>query len=453
MSSLTTAFLGALQASLSVLLTISYGVIAAQFDLLNGSSAKDISKLCVRMFLPALLITNVGSELHLDTASRYVPILSKALGAGAPFNHIRSIVSDQLLIRLHIIVWSLFYTLFSMLIGFIATRLFKLPSWITPALCFNNTTALPLLLIQSLAATGILGKLLMSESDSQSDALNRAKSYFLVCSMVGNSLTFALGPRLLDGEESPDEEEEEDKKKSRGNGQENGHAENQGSDVEQGNGQPPEDNASVDEQTSLLPDSIVQKSNQVGYKSYTSGKHYWDQFPPWLRSLLDFLYAFLNAPLIGALIGAIIGLAPPLHRAFFSPQQEGGIFNAWLTTSVKNIGELFAALQIVVVGVKLSSSLRKMKRGEDSGSVPWKPTLFVLLIRFILWPVVSIAVIYGLASKTNVLSQDPMLWFTMMLMPTGPPAMKLTALADVSGSSEGEKMSIAKFLTVSGFCS
>ncbi len=37
----------------------------------------------------------------------------------------------------------------------------------------------------------------------------------------------------------------------------------------------------------------------------------------------------------------------------------------------------------------------------------------------------------------------------MMLMPTGPPAMKLTSLADVNGSSEQEKMSIAKFLTVS----
>lgn len=36
----------------------------------------------------------------------------------------------------------------------------------------------------------------------------------------------------------------------------------------------------------------------------------------------------------------------------------------------------------------------------------------------------------------------------MMLMPTGPSAMKLTALADVNGSNEGEKMSIAKFLSV-----
>ncbi len=34
-------------------------------------------------------------------------------------------------------------------------------------------------------------------------------------------------------------------------------------------------------------------------------------------------------------------------------------------------------------------------------------------------------------------------------MPTGPPATKLTALGDVTGVSENEKMSIAKFLTIS----
>lgn len=70
-------------------------------------------------------------------------------------------------------------------------------------------------------------------------------------------------------------------------------------------------------------------------------------------------------------------------------------------------------------------------------------------MRFIIWPAISISVIYAFASKTNLLAQDPILWFAMMLMPTGPPAMKLTALADVSGSGESEKMSIAKFLCVS----
>jgi hypothetical protein len=33
--------------------------------------------MCVRLFLPALLITNVGKELHADTAIRYVPVLSR----------------------------------------------------------------------------------------------------------------------------------------------------------------------------------------------------------------------------------------------------------------------------------------------------------------------------------------------------------------------------------------
>ena len=76
-SGIVASFLGALQASISVLLTIFYGVIAAQFKLLSESSSKEISKTCVRLFLPALLIHNVGSQLHLDTALRYIPILRR----------------------------------------------------------------------------------------------------------------------------------------------------------------------------------------------------------------------------------------------------------------------------------------------------------------------------------------------------------------------------------------
>jgi predicted permease len=60
-------FLGALQASLAVLLTIFAGVLAAQFDLLGEKSAKDISKVCVRLFLPALLIVNVGQQLNIES--------------------------------------------------------------------------------------------------------------------------------------------------------------------------------------------------------------------------------------------------------------------------------------------------------------------------------------------------------------------------------------------------
>src|SRR4051794_17602860 len=76
-SEFLTSLSGALQAAVSVLLTIYYGVLGAQFNLLDSNSAKRISRMCVNMFLPALLIVNLGSELHLDTVTRYIPVLSK----------------------------------------------------------------------------------------------------------------------------------------------------------------------------------------------------------------------------------------------------------------------------------------------------------------------------------------------------------------------------------------
>jgi predicted permease len=51
--------------------------VASRLHLLKASSARDISKTCVRLFLPALLISNVGQELKADTIVRYVPVLSE----------------------------------------------------------------------------------------------------------------------------------------------------------------------------------------------------------------------------------------------------------------------------------------------------------------------------------------------------------------------------------------
>jgi auxin efflux carrier family protein len=48
-----------------------------------------------------------------------------------------------------------------------------------------------------------------------------------------------------------------------------------------------------------------------------------------------------------------------------------------------------------------------------------------------------------------VLTDDLMLWFTMMLMPTGPPAMKLIAMAEASGADREEKMAISKIMAIS----
>lgn len=68
-------FSGAIQASLSVLLVIFYGVVAAQYNLLDNKSATKVSYLAVKLFLPFLLITKVGRELSPDILLNYIPIL------------------------------------------------------------------------------------------------------------------------------------------------------------------------------------------------------------------------------------------------------------------------------------------------------------------------------------------------------------------------------------------
>lgn len=375
-----------------------------------------------------------------------------------------------------------------MLVGMLATRAFKLPAWVTPALCFNNTTSLPLLLIQSLSSTGILDSILAGNGDTSSAAIDRAKSYFLINSMVSNSLTFALGPRLLrpyeedtpeswqDGNDGVEQthpggsngdpyiQQEEDVENapmavpgSSTQPEDEGH-DSAGSDVEQraavkarrnGTSQEEARQEVVDEETTLLPVSWVRTGHKAGREANKEGEQWWNRFPSWVQSTLEVLYAFVNPPLIGALLGALIGLVPSLHRLFFAESNEGGYLNAWLTSSISNVGGLFASIQIIVVGVKLSQSLRKMKKGEESGAVPWRSMTFITVVRFFIWPAISIPIIWALATKTTWLSEDPILWFAMMLMPCGPPAMILVSLSDVNGSDEKEKMAIAKLLTIS----
>jgi predicted permease len=115
-------------------------------------------------------------------------------------------------------------------------------------------------------------------------------------------------------------------------------------------------------------------------------RNWFNNLGPKMQEAVEVAWQFANAPLLGAIVGAIIGLTPALHKLFFNNSNEGGYFNAWLTTSIKNIGNLFASMQIIVVGVKLSQSMLRMKRGENSGVVAKKSLALVTVIRFIIWP-------------------------------------------------------------------
>jgi hypothetical protein len=297
---------------------------------------------------------------------------------------------------------------------------------------FNNTTSYPLLLIQSLDETGILSSLVIKD-ESTSQAIERAKSYFLVFSTISSCLTFAVGPRLIDTEHAPDPQDDKDSH------------DDQEDDDQDANGDTEAGNA-ANEQTTLLGVNVprprqnsvaisffptnLRKQSFVPYDrrpSYVSKKR-WLEYHPRTQWWLLFLYDFLNAPLMGAVLGAIIGLVPVLHRAFFNDTYDGGYFSAWLTASLKNIGGLFVPLPVIVAGVSLYTSITAAKtQRSEASKLPWLTTTFILVIRFVIWPIVSILIIYLFATKTDLLGTDPMLWFALMLMPTGPPAMKLVS--------------------------
>lgn len=128
---LSESFLGAIQASLSVVIVIATGCAAARLKLLDSKSSKAISKLSVRILLPALLITKIGSQLDLDSIRWYAIIVA----------------------------WAVVCHAVSFAIGYAAKKLLKFPDWTLPAVMFNNSTSYPLMLMEALKETGILTSL------------------------------------------------------------------------------------------------------------------------------------------------------------------------------------------------------------------------------------------------------------------------------------------------------
>ncbi len=96
--------------------------------------------------------------------------------------------------------------------------------------------------------------------------MSRAKSYFLVSSMVGNSLTFAIGPKLLDDEEAPDKDkgqkEQQQEEHEHANGRREGDEEHahpvncSGRTAEQ-------QEEHVNETTTLLPDRLAHSGEHL----------------------------------------------------------------------------------------------------------------------------------------------------------------------------------------------
>lgn len=98
-----------------------------KYGLIHDRSVGDISKLCVNIFLPGLLFTNVGEHLSVNSLRNYIPVFSTST---VPYQN-----NDTC----GIVVWALTYAFASIAVVMAVTKLLGLPEWITPKMAFNNS--------------------------------------------------------------------------------------------------------------------------------------------------------------------------------------------------------------------------------------------------------------------------------------------------------------------------
>jgi len=101
-----------------------------------------------------------------------------------------------------------------------------------------------------------------------------------------------------------------------------------------------------------------------------------------------------------------------------------------------------------IVGSKLSDSF-DTQGGNSSPVPPKRAVISIIIIRFFVWAAISIPVIYLLATRTQLLGDDQVLWWSMILMPIGPPALILSVLLEVIGAEPRSKMMVAQVLAYS----
>lgn len=286
-------------------------------------------------------------------------------------------------------VWAILYCSITLCFSRAMAILFNLPAWTVATVTCNNTTSLPLFLVQSLDSTGVLDSI----SSGNKNIADKLRSYFLVFAVANNIFTFGAGEPAMKGFSNEGfpfsalrKLREKIVGKTSNDEEAQGSDDDDEDDDDEQDGQRHQGSGHDGETTPLLPQNFIRWERRTKSRVSERAAELIEPLPEPVKKVLGLLRSFLTPTAFGATAGAIIGLVPALHKLFFDPMQEGGYFKGWLTSSLKNVGELFVTLQIIVVGVQLSLSLRSMKKGEDKGNVPWTAAVYVIGSRFVLMP-------------------------------------------------------------------
>ncbi|KZP30703.1 hypothetical protein FIBSPDRAFT_945633 [Athelia psychrophila] len=100
----------------------------------------------------------------------------------------------------------------------------------------------------------------------------------------------------------------------------------------------------------------------------------------------------MNPAIAGGVIARIFDIIHPFHKAFFSP---GGLCTNTNTKAADNLGLILdGALQMFTLGVTLTLTPSSLKA---------KPTVWVLLVRYVFMPAISMGAVWSTAGRGRFL--------------------------------------------------
>ncbi|PIL36252.1 hypothetical protein GSI_01914 [Ganoderma sinense ZZ0214-1] len=417
-NALLSTFFGALQGSISVLLTLFIGYLMARRGYMDHRTVRHVAKLNTDLFLPCLIVEQMGPGL---TARR-------------------------LAVDWIVPLWGLVSSVLGHAIGYAGKRALAVPYWTIVACGRPNANVLPLLLLQSLEHTGVLDTV-SRRGESVAGTLRRAKGLILLNAVVQETVTFQFAPGIIarDRATAPSKPR---------------HSDSHDHDLEGRAGV----DAGEREREALPPDprrvpSDLRDPGRVGWledevigqghsgrASGSRDMHGLDDVvehqgpsrycPHPLRFLerpTKVFHHYVSPPLLGAVLALVIGITPPLHHAVLD---EDGTLYSSATQTVVNLGELFPALQAFTVGAELA-----LVRSTHPGA---RATLWVLCVRFVLAPLLALLLVWCTAGR-GLYVDDRLVWFLLVLIPAGPSAMVLVSVAELVDVDQGD---IAGYLTV-----
>lgn len=200
-----------------------------------------------------------------------------------------------------------------------------------------------------------------------------------------------------------------------------------------------------------VEESSGESSDESSLTKAEAQKSFYDILPTWLatfikknkpapESQISKIYThvsqFMNPAVVAGIAAVIVGVTPWLHWFFFS----FSVMATSVTPSISNIGELYPALQLFALGSKLT---------KPPEMPPRKTTIFFISsARYFIVPIISISSIWTMINfaPKNIWPQDKLLNFILMIVPVGPPAITLAAVAEIAGIPEKEVSAISRML-------